>query len=119
MIDCPGVIREITLSDDQIDAFKVVRDSDEHGEFGVTGQSVSDRLDIPLHLAYSRLAILEAKATVTMELNCKSVWGDSTTVKQVRDQAIQDVNKELKRLSENSDREIKFVGQPEITVVTF
>ena len=62
---------------------------------------------------------VQAKATVTLEIDCKSCWNDTTTVKQVRDQAIDDAMEELNRLAQSAEYRIKLVGKPEIRIVSF
>jgi len=60
-----------------------------------------------------------AKATVTIEINCKSSWNDDTRVSQVKEQAIANAMQVLNEFAKDSTSRIKITGSPKITVVTF
>jgi hypothetical protein len=60
-----------------------------------------------------------ARATVSIEINCKSNWNDTTTVAQVKEQATADAMQVLNDFAKNSTSRIKITGNPKITVITF
>ncbi len=60
-----------------------------------------------------------AKATVTIEINCKSNWNDKTTIDQVRKRAVDDAVSDLHRMQEASNGKFKIIGKPEIKIVSF
>jgi len=60
-----------------------------------------------------------ATATVTLEINCKSSWGDDCTMKQVREQTTTDAIEALNNIAQATGQRIKIIGKPDIRVITF
>ena len=60
-----------------------------------------------------------ARATVTIDIHCKSNWSDETTVAQVKKQAIDDALGVIRKLHADDKYNISVIGEPKITVVTF
>lgn len=63
MVDCPGVIRRIYLSESQLELFRLVRSADE--SLGVTTNWISDYMDISIQSANGRLVELMNKGYLT------------------------------------------------------
>jgi hypothetical protein len=60
----------------------------------------------------------KAKATVTIEIDCKSSWSNDTTVAQVKKQAVDDARGALRRWAAD-DSPIRIIGDIDIKIVAF
>lgn len=62
---------------------------------------------------------VKATATLSVEVECNSEWGDETTVHEVKRQAVIDAKKELVRMCEGSEFQVNLIGEPEVKIVSF
>ena len=62
---------------------------------------------------------VNAQATVTLEIECKSHWSDDTEIEQVRRQAIKDATDLLSKFFRATNSRIKIVSDIKIKIVTF
>lgn len=64
---------------------------------------------------------VQAKATVTLVIDCNSSWSDTTTIDQVRRQAITDAEGALHKMinGQKPGCPITLVGKPKINIVQF
>jgi len=61
---------------------------------------------------------VKARAVVTIDVDCKSNWSDTTTMKQIIDQATTDAREQLdKAFGLENYRTFSIIGKPKITVI--
>ena len=57
-----------------------------------------------------------ARVTLTIEINASSSWSDETTIKQIRNQAIEGALGHITRIAKNNG--LKIIGKPSVTTTT-
>ncbi len=62
---------------------------------------------------------VKARASITIEIECKSNWSDNTTVEQVKKQAIVDAEEVINKAFNLKGTLFNVIGDIKIKIVTF